>query len=94
MTITHDNNTTVDSRLCSLWYMLRVNHQLQSSESTNAKDHVYASKMDDIMMLKAQIIQTIEHAIVDMSHVLARVCQDVEYRFELPRVSEGTHVEV
>lgn len=70
---------------------LKVNNQLQSNTSTYVKDRVYASKTDDITMLKTLITQIFEHV---MLHTLARVWQNTEYPFELLGTSKGAHLEI
>ena len=55
------------------------------------KDIVYRTKIRDINDLQYRIIKTIDTVTVDM---LARTWQEIEYRLDIVRATDGAYVEV
>ncbi|KAG8228356.1 hypothetical protein J437_LFUL006807 [Ladona fulva] len=55
------------------------------------KDRVYATKADDIPMLRCRITDAIATVTEDM---LRRTWQEIEYRLNILRATNGSHVEV
>ena len=55
------------------------------------KDIVYRTKFRDINDLQHLIIEAIDTVTVDM---LARTWQEIEYRLDIVRATDGAHIEV
>ena len=55
------------------------------------KDIVYRTKVRDISDLQQRIIEAHDAVTVDM---LARTWLEIEYRLDIPRATDGAHVEV
>ena len=55
------------------------------------KDIVYRTKFRDINDLQYRMIEAIDTVTVDM---LARKWQEIEYRLDIERTTDGAHVEV
>ena len=55
------------------------------------KDIVYRTKVRDIKDLQHRIIEAIDTVTVDM---LARTWQEIEYRLDIVRATDGAHVKV
>ena len=57
----------------------------------SVKDVVYRTKVRDVNDLQHQIIEAIDTVTVDM---LARTWQEIEYRLDIVRSTDGAHAEV
>jgi hypothetical protein len=55
------------------------------------KDQIYGQGMNTLDELKAWVIEAIADVIMDM---LQRVCQEVDYRWDVHRITDGAHHEV
>ena len=55
------------------------------------KERVYATKVDDILTLRRRITDAIATMTQDM---LRRTWQEIEYRLDILRATNGSHVEV
>ena len=73
------------SPVCFLIYRNKVRHP------STAKDIVYQTKVRGINDLQHRIIEAIDTVTVDM---LARAWQEIKYRLDIVRTTDGAHVAV
>ena len=66
-------------------------HQLDFFLCGYVKDIVYRTKVSDINDLQHRMYETIDTVILD---ILTRTWQEIEYRLDIIRATDGAHVEM
>ena len=83
--VRENEHSAGESPVCFLVYRDKVRHP------STAKIIVYRTKVRDINAFHHRIIEAIDTVTVDM---LARTWQEIEYRLDIVRATDGAHVEM